>query len=58
MLSIQRLKSGTKCFDVTYLRWEEFRGAMLQPEKYKEIESKLYKADCVIGVADYSIAYV
>jgi hypothetical protein len=45
-------------FDVSYMVWEEFFAAVMNPINHKELLARLSNVDCVIGGVDMSVFYL
>jgi hypothetical protein len=51
-------RNNDKHFNVSYMTWDTFFEALMDPERHKNVTAMLAASDCVIGGVDVSTPYM
>lgn len=53
-ITVDEFEGGT-AFNVHFMRWEDFKDTIIDPQSHVETWTKLASMDCIVGGIDYSI---
>jgi hypothetical protein len=51
-------RDDNKRFIISYMTWDTFFDALMDPERHKNVTAMLAASDCVIGGVDVSTPYM